>query len=275
MRTSAASLASVAILLAASVTWSAPDRTALLDGMTVADHRHLEKNLRWILEREREIGPQRGWHNDTHQVSYMLPQKDPFFFSFCQNPRLLELMRLVLGSNCILGTVNGLSMVPRGKGQALHRDQAESVPGTVLTINALHTLDDFTITNGATRVVPGSHTWGRTPAGPEPPSVRLLGRAGSVGFLDGRVWHGTSTNRTAGERRRGIFAYYCAPYIRQQENVFRSLDPVVRRGLSGRMRALLGYDVWYGLGTVDGLPRSWMGTGQRQGPTNVDGAFAD
>jgi hypothetical protein len=41
------------------------------------------------------------------------------------------------------------------------------------------------------------------------------------------------------------------------------------------MRALLGYDVWYGLGTVDGLPRSWMGTGQRQGPTNVDGAFTD
>ena len=80
-----------------------------------------------ILQREREIGQQRGWHNETHQVSYMLPQKDPVFFSFCQNSHLLELMRLVLGSNCILGTINGLSMVPRGKAQALHRDQAESV----------------------------------------------------------------------------------------------------------------------------------------------------
>ena len=40
------------------------------------------------------------------------------------------------------------------------------------------------------------------------------------------------------QRRRGIFAYYCAPYLRQQENVFRSLDPAVRRGLGRRMRAL-------------------------------------
>jgi ectoine hydroxylase-related dioxygenase (phytanoyl-CoA dioxygenase family) len=134
-------------------------------------------------------------------------------------------------------------------------------------------LDDFTEANGATRVVPGSHLRGRTPSGPEPESVRMLGEAGCLGFIDGRVWHGTSPNTTAGERRRGIFAYYCAPYLRQQENVFRSLDPTVRRGLSRRMRALLGYDIWYGLGTVDGIPREWLGTSQRQGPTNVDGAF--
>ena len=101
----------------------------------------------------------------------------------------------------------------------------------------------------------------------------MLGEAGSLGFIDGRVWHGTSSNTTPNERRRGIFAYYCAPYLRQQENVFRSLDTVVRWALSPRMRKLLGYDIWYGLGTVDGIPREWLGTSQREGPVNVDGAF--
>src|SRR5688500_16316913 len=109
-----------------------------------------------IFEREKSIGPARNWHNDSYKVSYMLPQKDPLFLQFPFNPRVLPLMQHLLGERCILGSLNGLSMTPGGQGQSLHLDQPETVPNTILYINALHTLDDFTRENGCTRVVPGS-----------------------------------------------------------------------------------------------------------------------
>jgi ectoine hydroxylase-related dioxygenase (phytanoyl-CoA dioxygenase family) len=93
-------------------------------------------------------------------------------------------------------------------------------------------------------------------------------------LIDGRVWHGSGQNKTSSQPRAAILACYCAPFLRQQENVFRSLDPEVRRRLSARMRRLLGYDVWRGLGVVGGLPVDWTGRpGERSGPTNADGAF--
>jgi ectoine hydroxylase-related dioxygenase (phytanoyl-CoA dioxygenase family) len=194
-----------------------------------------------ILEREREIGPQRGWHTDAHQVSYMLPQKDPVFFPLCENTRLLELMRLVLGSNCILGTVNGLSMVPRGKAQCLHRDQPEPVPGTVLTVNALHTLDDFTVANGATRVVPFSqdHTAGQTDE--EKDAIYLEAPAGSLIAYNGGIMHAGSANTTE-QPRRAIHAFFLRPWIRPHWDFPRSFSRETVAQLLPEQRQLFGFD---------------------------------
>ena len=95
-----------------------------------------------LFEREKELGRERRWHNEVYKVAYMLPQKDPLFRTFPLNPRLLPLMRHLLGPNCVLASLNGLTMSSGGKKQALHIDQFESVPGALLYINALHTLDD-------------------------------------------------------------------------------------------------------------------------------------
>jgi ectoine hydroxylase-related dioxygenase (phytanoyl-CoA dioxygenase family) len=223
--------------------------------------------------RERADGT--AWFSHGNQRIFMLLNRGAGFVRLAEHPVALGVAEQVLGPGLLLSSITANIACPRNSAQQLHADQQYVHEPWLhpLTVQVVWMLDDFTEANGATRVVPGSHHWGRMPTDPEPPSVRLLGAAGSVGFLDGRVWHGTSPNLTDGQRRRGVFAYYCAPYLRQQENVFRSLAPEVRGGLTARMRALLGYDVWYGLGTVDGLPRQWMATGQRQGPTNADGAF--
>ena len=225
--------------------------------------------------RERAAGT--AWFSHGNQRIFMLLNRGADFVKLAEHPVGLEVAERVLGPDLLLSSITANIACPGNEAQQLHADQQyvhEPWPHP-LTVQLVWMLDDFTEANGATRVVPGSHLWGRTPSGPEPESVRMLGEAGSLGFIDGRVWHGTSPNTTSNERRRGIFAYYCAPYLRQQENVFRSLDPVVRWALSPRMRKLLGYDIWYGLGTVDGIPREWLGTSQREGPVNVDGAFPD
>jgi ectoine hydroxylase-related dioxygenase (phytanoyl-CoA dioxygenase family) len=75
-------------------------------------------------------------------------------------------------------------------------------------------VDDFRSDNGATRFVPGSHTWPTTPcdamsdpAADHEQQVLACGPAGSAIVYNGSVWHGHSANQT-GEPRRSIQGAY-------------------------------------------------------------------
>lgn len=197
-----------------------------------------------LFEREREIGPQRGWLNDTFQVSYMLPQKHPLFRSLPLNPRVLPLMQLLLGPNCVLGSLNGLRMTPGGQGQELHLDQPESVPGTVLYINALHALDDFTRANGGTRVVPFSQDW-RVPPGTgaqhEAEAVYLEAPAGSLIAYNGGLLHAGSRNTTR-RPRRALHAFFHRPWVRPQWDYPRSLSEDVIAELTPEQQRMFGFE---------------------------------
>jgi ectoine hydroxylase-related dioxygenase (phytanoyl-CoA dioxygenase family) len=204
-----------------------------------------------IFERESDIGPQRNWHNATYKVAYMLPQKDPLFLQFCFNPRVLPLMQLLLGERCVIGSLNGLSMTPGGRGQSLHLDQPETVPNTMLYINALHTLDDFTRENGSTRVVPGSHNrpmpQGATHEAIEEEAVYLEAPAGSLIAFNGGLWHAGSQNRTD-KPRRAIHAFYHRSWVRPQWDYPRSLSPEVVATMTDEQKRLFGFGArpqWY------------------------------
>lgn len=197
-----------------------------------------------IFQREKEIGTQHRWHNDSYQVAYMLPQKHPLFLSFGLNPRVLPLMQFLLGENCVLGSLNGLSMTPGGHGQGLHLDQPESVPGTVLYINALHALDDFTHDNGCTRVVPFSQDR-LVPRGTdmgqfEEETVYLEAPAGSLIAYNGGLLHAGSQNKTD-RSRRALHAFFHRPWVRPQWDYPRSLSPEVIARMSEEQKRLFGF----------------------------------
>jgi ectoine hydroxylase-related dioxygenase (phytanoyl-CoA dioxygenase family) len=87
--------------------------------------------------------------------------------------------------------------------------------------------------------------------------VPVTGPRGTVMIFHGGLWHRNGRNRTTGEKRRGILTYYCRPFLRQQENFFRSLDPAVLERATPRLRQLLGYEMWLGgVGMIGGLPRN-------------------
>ena len=79
--------------------------------------------------------------------------------------------------------------------------------------------------------------------------------AGTVMVFEGRLWHQTGANVTASERRHGILAYYCRPFMRQQENFFVSLRPEVLERATPFLRRLLGWEHYFSLGMIDGMPR--------------------
>lgn len=92
-------------------------------------------------------------------------------------------------------------------------------PHVPIICNTMWALTDFTVENGATRLVPGTHRADRAaqPYGEPVEVVHAVMKAGSVLVFDGSIWHGGGANRTS-ERRIGLAMNYCAGFIRQPEN---------------------------------------------------------
>jgi ectoine hydroxylase-related dioxygenase (phytanoyl-CoA dioxygenase family) len=116
-------------------------------------------------------------------------------------------------------------------------------------------LDDFDEEVGATRVVPRSHLWGRTPVkdgSVQYETVPAEGPAGSLLVYDGRLYHGTGANVSATRERAGLVAGYIQPCLRPMSFFPMILDPEVMKEASETVRLLLGY------GTVTiGFDQPW------------------
>jgi ectoine hydroxylase-related dioxygenase (phytanoyl-CoA dioxygenase family) len=176
-----------------------------------------------------------------------LVNKDPLFDLCWNNPRQLAAAAHVLGwQDFKLFSLNGRAALPGQGHQALHVDWASAVaPGDYQIVNSIWLLDDFTPENGATRIVPGSHRWGRLPKDvmhdpgqPHPDEILLLGSAGTAVIFNSHLWHAGTVNRTS-QPRRALHA----PYVRrdgQQQTIFRNyLRPATYERLSPAQRYLL------------------------------------
>ena len=103
---------------------------------------------------------------------------------------------------------------------------------------------DFTESNGATRVVPGSHKWDLSEREAKPNEIaRATMSAGSAVFIPGKTLHGGGDN-TDGSRRRAIVASYVLSWLRTQENHFLHTTVEQAHGWPVRVRQLLGYDLY-------------------------------
>ena len=126
-------------------------------------------------------------------------------------------------------------------------------------MNTMWALQDFTEENGATRLVPGSHTWTDRMPKPSDPVVTATMPAGSVMFYTGRIWHGGGAN-TTGEPRLGVILEYVAAWLRPQENHLLAVPREVAAELPERLQELLGYNIYPPfVGYVDGRhPRRFI-----------------
>ena len=197
----------------------------------------------------------------SNQRVWNLLNKGEVFEELAQDPLVCRFMAHLLDSEFLLSNIDANIAGPGGTPMFLHADQSfvpNPWPPYPLVANAMWMLDDFTPENGATRVVPGSHREAKQPpfTVSDDLTTPVCGPAGTAMVFDGRLWHQTGRNTTAGEHRHGILAYYCRPFMRQQENWFLSLDPGVLERATPELRHLLGYDNHLSLGMVDGMPRT-------------------
>jgi phytanoyl-CoA dioxygenase PhyH len=130
-----------------------------------------------------------------------LADKGDAFVECILEPGVLAHVGYVLGPRFKLSSLNARSANPRREeGQPLHVD-AGAVPDErgYWVCNSVWMLDDFTPDNGALRVVPGSHRWGRRPQDvledprhPHPGEVLVTGRAGDLVVMNSHLWRGRS-----------------------------------------------------------------------------------
>lgn len=243
----------------------------IADVLSTERTQQLREALDQISELERR--QKTCWFSHGNQRIFMLLNKHDIFLELIDDELALGLVETLLEKHFLLSSITANITCPANHLQQLHVDQGYVPPPwpRCEAVNVAWVIDEFTKQNGATRLVPGSHRNHKTP--PENECISISAPEGAVICLDGRVWHGTGQNQTTTTKRRGIFSYYCRPYFRQQENFSRSLSPRLLPKLNNSQRTLLGFDIWEGLGAVNGLPTDWMDGRDRIGPTNSDGIF--
>ena len=171
--------------------------------------------------------------------------KGELFEQVIQTPEVLECIEAVLGPDYKLSSLNIRSANPHnGCAQPLHVDSGALPDERGYSVcNSVWMLDDFTERNGALRVVPGSHKWGRAP---EPGAkvaeeILVTGKAGTVVVMNAHLWHGGSENFTD-RQRRAMHVYYTRGDKPQQQYQKRLVRPEVQARLSPFGRRLLALD---------------------------------
>lgn len=179
------------------------------------------------------------------QRIYALFAKTRAFDALAVHPLLLAVLDATLGPSYQLSAPTGIHIGPGEKPQFLHTDDGIYPlprPHGEVVLNTMWAFDDFTESNGATRVVPGSHAWAdRIPVDPDE-TVTVTMPAGSVLFIRGSLWHGGGANRTD-RPRLGVLLEYAAGWLRQQENHVLAVPREIVRTLDPRLQELLGYNI--------------------------------
>ena len=185
----------------------------------------------------------------TRRLANLVDKGDVFVRAIAMQD-ILDCMAAVLGPKFKLSSLNVRSANPHSDWvQPLHADGG-AVPDEkgYWVANSVWMLDDFTPENGAIRMVPGSHHWGKLPqealADPSarhPDEILLLGRAGTVVIMNAHMWHGATANRT-NAHRRAMHAFYTRWDKPQQQYQKAMLRPETQRNLPPHVRQLLALD---------------------------------
>ena len=167
------------------------------------------------------------------------------FAEFLERMYLVDQIKQFLQCNVILNSYGGVINKKNNNAYLhnIHRDLRLFSGHLPLMINVLVMLDDFTLENGATYVLSGSH---RTPEKPTESDFfnhadRFVGKQGSIVLFDSNLWHATGKNET--ERvRRALTLTYTRPFIKQQLDYPRYLGYERMAQFSEGMKQILGYN---------------------------------
>ena len=196
----------------------------------------------------RAIGTKTGRTWRAHNLLAKTRAADSVFL----DPRLRAIVDGVIGRYNQINVTTLFNTLPGETKQLLHQDDGLwpiPRPHPPFLCNALFAFDDFTRDNGATHLVPFSHTWTK-PVDQSVESIQIEMQSGSVVLWEGGVWHAGGANITEDQERMGLFISHQVSYLRPQEIQLLSVPADVVRTMPQKLQRLVGYHT-FGLG-VDG-----------------------
>lgn len=174
----------------------------------------------------------------TTRVSDFVNRGSAFDWLYTHGP-ILAACAGVIQRPFKLSTLHARAVHPGAPAQQLHVDFERQTEGWPM-IGFILMIDPFRETNGATRFVPGSHKWPKTPEDDvrslhEEQQVVANGAAGSIIIYNGSIRHGHSANETMKARRSIQGAYIrrdaeaaCNQKVLIRPETFRRITPLAR-----------------------------------------------
>jgi hypothetical protein len=124
----------------------------------------------------------------------------------------------------------------------IHRDIRFFTGDFPLMLNLLIMLDDFTLENGATYLLEGSH---KVEAKPDKEafyaqSARATGKRGDILFFNSNLWHAAGLNTTP-NKRRAFTLTFTKPFMKQQLDYSRTLGYDKVAQMNDDVKQIVGY----------------------------------
>lgn len=161
------------------------------------------------------------------------------------DPRMVALVKGVLGPHIQVSVVVMFDLLPGASAQGLHQDDGLwpiPRPHPPFVVNSVIAVDEFTKANGATQIVPRSHLWHETPVKqpPEITPVQVEMKPGTMLIWHGALWHGGGAN-TTNESRMAIDINFNLSYLAQQENQYIAIPRSEITKMPKALQRLVGY----------------------------------
>jgi ectoine hydroxylase-related dioxygenase (phytanoyl-CoA dioxygenase family) len=181
-----------------------------------------------------------------------LANKGEMFRNLYAHPQVLQVVETIMGPDVRASMVNARDVPPHtGVRMPFHMDSDKGRVRDEIgysAATAIWMLDEFSVANGATAFVPGSHLLGKSPKevltdlnASHPHEMVIEGQPGDVLVFNGHCWHAGRPNETDGHRR-AILVHYLRADVPRPENRRQHLEEEQVEQLAPRERLLLGLD---------------------------------
>ena len=197
-----------------------------------------------------EDDPEEFYPARTRRISALVARSPSITDNLIAHPLSKHVYETHLSDNaehgCQLHVSAALEVGPGAREQILHREEDPfsffPLPRPNIIVASMWAISDFRADNGATLLVPGSHTW---PADRKPEPDEIISAempAGSVLFWMGGLLHGAGEN-TSQDWRYGVILTYSLGWVRQEENQYMDVPRARLAELSPEIRRIVGFDM--------------------------------
>jgi ectoine hydroxylase-related dioxygenase (phytanoyl-CoA dioxygenase family) len=202
-------------------------------------------DLEKAYEIRRPIQIQNGVDANTEGTAHHLLADGKSFLELMQRAYLDEYLKAFFESNYILNTFGGNLNLRKQFTYAsvVHRDVRTYTREIKFLMNIIVMLDDFTLDNGATHLMTGSHLKEDKPGDKEffSKADRAVGKSGSIVLWDSNIWHAAGQNKTDAPRR-SLSLIYSKPFMKQQFDYPRSVGYENAESYSEAFRQIVGFN---------------------------------
>ena len=166
-----------------------------------------------------------------------------FLYVLMKNGFIQSLQDNFFHSKCILNSFSALNNLPQPNFSAVvHRDLRFYSGDFPIMLNCLIMVDDFTIENGGTYLLTGSHLEERKPSDEEffSNAIQATGKRGDILIFNANVWHSSAPNITQNNRRAIPFTI-SKSFMKQLLDYPRALGYDKMDSFTWEMQQFLGY----------------------------------